>query len=93
MFRTNLPKASGKNGDVIFLLTISLGMAKEENCHILENPAYPLLSKNGDVIIGAVFSIHSGTQIQSLQYTAKPQPLICIRFVVVDSTFFATHFV
>ncbi|XP_058242925.1 extracellular calcium-sensing receptor-like [Hemibagrus wyckioides] len=55
-------------------------MAKGENCHILENPAYPLLSKDGDVIIGAVFSIHDGTQMQSLPYTEKPQSLICIRF-------------
>ncbi|XP_053534294.1 extracellular calcium-sensing receptor-like [Ictalurus punctatus] len=53
--------------------------AEGENCHILENPAYPLLSKDGDVIIGAIFSIH-GTQTQSLPYTEKPQPLICIRF-------------
>ncbi|XP_026783485.1 extracellular calcium-sensing receptor-like [Pangasianodon hypophthalmus] len=55
-------------------------MAKGENCRILENPAYPLLAKDGDVIIGAVFSIHDGTQMQSLPYTEKPHPLICIRF-------------
>ncbi|XP_053090987.1 extracellular calcium-sensing receptor-like [Pangasianodon hypophthalmus] len=55
-------------------------MANGENCQILENPAYPLLSNDGDVIIGAVFSIHDGTQMQSLPYTEKPQPLICIRF-------------
>ncbi|XP_047678762.1 extracellular calcium-sensing receptor-like [Tachysurus fulvidraco] len=55
-------------------------MAKGDNCHILENPTYPLLSKDGDVIIGAVFSIHDGTQMQSLPYIEKPQSLICIRF-------------
>ncbi|XP_034161199.2 extracellular calcium-sensing receptor-like [Pangasianodon hypophthalmus] len=55
-------------------------LAKGENCHILGNPAYPLLAKDGDVIIGAVFSIHDGTQMQSLPYTEKPHPLICIRF-------------
>ncbi|XP_053090928.1 extracellular calcium-sensing receptor-like [Pangasianodon hypophthalmus] len=54
-------------------------MAKGEYCHILENPANPLLSKDGDVTIGAIFSIHRGTQMQSLAYTEKPQPLICIR--------------
>ncbi|XP_060780404.1 extracellular calcium-sensing receptor-like [Neoarius graeffei] len=55
-------------------------MAKGEYCHILENPADSLLSKDGDVIIGAIFTIHGGTQVQSLSYTEKPQPLICIRF-------------
>ncbi|XP_046720798.1 extracellular calcium-sensing receptor-like [Silurus meridionalis] len=55
------------------------GQAKEETCHILGNPADPLLSKNGDVMIGAIFPIH-GTQVQSLAYTEKPQPIICIRF-------------
>lgn len=68
---------------MLFLVIIlSLSLARGENCLILENPAYPLLSKDGDVIIGAVFSIHSGTQMQSLPYIEKPQPLICIRFVV-----------
>ncbi|XP_060780403.1 extracellular calcium-sensing receptor-like [Neoarius graeffei] len=54
-------------------------LAKGENCHILENPAYPLLSKDGDIIIGAVFSMHDGIQRQLLPYTEK-QPLIYIRF-------------
>ncbi|XP_058244164.1 extracellular calcium-sensing receptor-like [Hemibagrus wyckioides] len=43
----------------------------------MENPENPLLSKDGDVIIGAIFTIHRGTQIQSLTYTEKPPPLIC----------------
>ncbi|XP_053478336.1 extracellular calcium-sensing receptor-like [Ictalurus furcatus] len=60
------------------VLLLYFSLAKGENCHILGNPAYPLLSKDGDVIIGAIFSIH-GTQVQSLPYTEKPQPLICIR--------------
>ncbi|XP_053356960.1 extracellular calcium-sensing receptor-like [Clarias gariepinus] len=59
------------------LLTFS--QAKAENCHILESPESTLLSKDGDVIIGAIFSIHRGTELQSLSYTEKPQPLTCIR--------------
>ncbi|XP_046720700.1 extracellular calcium-sensing receptor-like [Silurus meridionalis] len=66
---------------MFFLLLLSyLSLAKGENCHILEEPEYPLLSKDGDVIIGAVFQIHRGTQMQSLQYTEKPPPLICTKF-------------
>ncbi|KAK3548750.1 hypothetical protein QTP70_020334, partial [Hemibagrus guttatus] len=53
-------------------------LAKGEYCHIMENPENPLLSKDGDVIIGAIFTIHRATQMQSLTYTEKPQPLICI---------------
>ncbi|KAF4071906.1 hypothetical protein AMELA_G00268180 [Ameiurus melas] len=62
---------------LFLVLFVSLRLAKGENCHILDNPEYPLLSKDGDVIIGAIFSIHRGTQLQSMAYTEKPQPLIC----------------
>ncbi|XP_060780389.1 extracellular calcium-sensing receptor-like [Neoarius graeffei] len=62
---------------LVHLLTLSL--AKGENCHILENPGDPLLSKDGDVIIGAIFSVRTCPQTQSLAYTVKPPPLICIR--------------
>lgn len=68
---------------MLFLgLFLSLSLAKGEYCHILENPEYPLLSNDGDVLIGAIFAIHDGTQLELLQYTEKPHPLICIRFVV-----------
>ncbi|XP_053356957.1 extracellular calcium-sensing receptor-like [Clarias gariepinus] len=61
------------------LMVKALSQAKGENCHILESPANPLLSKDGDVIIGAIFSMHRGTQLQSLAYTEKPKPSSCIR--------------
>ncbi|KAK2847810.1 hypothetical protein Q7C36_009492 [Tachysurus vachellii] len=63
---------------IVLLFTLSL--AKGEYCHILENPSDPLLTKHGDVIIGAIFTIHRETQMQSLTYTEKPQPLICNSF-------------
>ncbi|XP_060780395.1 extracellular calcium-sensing receptor-like [Neoarius graeffei] len=64
---------------VFLVLLLFLSPTKGENCHILENTKNPLLSKDGDVIIGAIFSIHRGTLMQSLAYTEKPQPLTCIR--------------
>ncbi|KAK2847807.1 hypothetical protein Q7C36_009489 [Tachysurus vachellii] len=65
---------------LFLVLLFSLSLAKGEYCHILENPSNPLLSKHGDVIIGALFTIHRGTDLQSLTYTEKPQPLICNSF-------------
>ncbi|KAM9733716.1 extracellular calcium-sensing receptor-like [Menidia menidia] len=55
------------------------GTAKEEIplCEILESPEFPLLSKNGDVIIGGAFSIHSKIKQPSLLFTEKPAPLKC----------------
>lgn len=68
---------------LFIILLLSHSLAKGEKCLILANLANPLLYKDGDVIIGAVFPIHRGTQMRSLEYTEKPQALNCIRFVVV----------
>lgn len=51
------------------------------NCQMIGNPEYPQLSKEGDVIIGGAFSIHSKITFQTLSFTQKPQRLICTRFV------------
>lgn len=68
-----------------YALFFSFSLAKGENCHILDSPVYPLLAKDGDVIIGGLFSIHSGIQTPSVQYTERPEPFICIRFVIVEN--------
>uniref|UniRef100_A0A673GPF7 Extracellular calcium-sensing receptor-like n=2 Tax=Sinocyclocheilus rhinocerous TaxID=307959 RepID=A0A673GPF7_9TELE len=41
------------------------------------DPKYPLLSKDGDVNIGALFSVHSIEILPSFKYTQKPQVLSC----------------
>lgn len=49
-------------------------------CHVLESPELPLLSKEGDVMIGGAFSIHSKIAQPSLSFTEKPTPLTCSRY-------------
>ncbi|RVE64888.1 hypothetical protein OJAV_G00130890 [Oryzias javanicus] len=46
-------------------------------CRVLESPELPLLSKEGDVMIGGAFSIHSKIAQPSLAFTEKPTPLTC----------------
>ncbi|XP_060733739.1 extracellular calcium-sensing receptor-like [Tachysurus vachellii] len=65
-------------------------LAKGDNCHILDNPAYPLLSKNGDVIIGGLFSIHGDIKLPLLPYTEKPEHLICTSFNLREFRFAQT---
>ncbi|XP_054461676.1 LOW QUALITY PROTEIN: extracellular calcium-sensing receptor-like, partial [Anoplopoma fimbria] len=46
-------------------------------CQILGSPEFPLLSKEGDVMIGGAFSIHSKITQPPLSFTEKPSRLIC----------------
>uniref|UniRef100_UPI0037E8D043 extracellular calcium-sensing receptor-like n=1 Tax=Semicossyphus pulcher TaxID=241346 RepID=UPI0037E8D043 len=56
--------------------------AEEEDgpfCQILGNPESPLLFKEGDVVIGGAFSIHSKITQPPLSFTEKPTRLTCSR--------------
>ncbi|XP_058242921.1 extracellular calcium-sensing receptor-like [Hemibagrus wyckioides] len=79
-----------KNIQGTLIQTMNVSLAKGENCHILDSPVYPLLAKDGDVIIGGLFSIHSGIQTTSVQYTERPEPFICIRFNLRELRFAQT---
>uniref|UniRef100_A0A3B4VPN0 Olfactory receptor C family, g5 n=1 Tax=Seriola dumerili TaxID=41447 RepID=A0A3B4VPN0_SERDU len=46
-------------------------------CQILGSPESPLLSKEGDVMIGGAFSIHSKITQPPLSFTEKPTRLTC----------------
>ncbi|KAK7151679.1 hypothetical protein R3I94_008126 [Phoxinus phoxinus] len=46
-------------------------------CRMMGNPNYPLISKNGDITIGALFPVHSTETLPSFEFTNKPQPLSC----------------
>lgn len=58
---------------------------KAENtlCQMMGNPKYPLLSKEGDITIGALFVIHSEVSLPSFEFTQKPNLLSCSRYVIV----------
>ncbi|XP_055030796.2 extracellular calcium-sensing receptor-like [Misgurnus anguillicaudatus] len=66
----------------LFLYTVLLFHhlnAMEENtyCKIIGDPKYPLISKDGDITIGAIFQVHTKETLPSLEFTQKPQPLLC----------------
>uniref|UniRef100_A0A3Q2VWT2 Olfactory receptor C family, g1 n=1 Tax=Haplochromis burtoni TaxID=8153 RepID=A0A3Q2VWT2_HAPBU len=50
---------------------------KASLCQILGSPEFPMLSKEGDVMIGGAFSIHSKITSPSLVFTEKPKRLRC----------------
>lgn len=61
-----------------FLITYST--AEETSfCQILGSPEFSLLYKEGDVMIGGAFSIHSKITQPQLSFTEKPTPLECSR--------------
>uniref|UniRef100_A0A671UBV6 Extracellular calcium-sensing receptor-like n=1 Tax=Sparus aurata TaxID=8175 RepID=A0A671UBV6_SPAAU len=62
-------------------LLLAFGAAEDEApfCQIRGNPEFPLLSKEGDVMIGGAFSIHSKIDQPLLSFTEKPTRLECSR--------------
>ncbi|XP_050991087.1 extracellular calcium-sensing receptor-like [Labeo rohita] len=69
-------------GMLLFLYTILLfcqlcTKAEKYICQMIGDPKYPLLSKDGDITIGALFPIRSIETLPSFEFTKKPQPLSC----------------
>ncbi|XP_052438221.1 extracellular calcium-sensing receptor [Carassius gibelio] len=62
-----------------FLLLCSIKTKGETkvNCSMIGKPEYPLLSKDGDIIIGGAFSIHSKIHFEMPSFREKPHRLMC----------------
>ena len=60
---------------------LAFGSSEDETpiCQILGSPEFPLLSKEGVVMIGGAFSIHSKITQPPLSFTEKPTRLTCSR--------------
>lgn len=68
-------------GLVFIGLLLTFGAADKDApfCQILGSPEFPLLSKEGDVMIGGAFSIHSKIKQSPLSFKDKPARLSCSR--------------
>ncbi|XP_028428754.1 extracellular calcium-sensing receptor [Perca flavescens] len=83
---------------LLFVLLVGAFGAEEDTalCEILGSPEFPLLSKEGDITIGGVFSIHSQISRPPLTFTDAPEPLKCSRinfreFRFAQTMIFAIH--
>ncbi|XP_057203615.1 extracellular calcium-sensing receptor [Triplophysa rosa] len=47
------------------------------NCSMIGKPEYPLLSNDGDIVIGGAFSIHNKINLEIPSFTEKPHRLMC----------------
>ncbi|XP_051778505.1 extracellular calcium-sensing receptor-like [Erpetoichthys calabaricus] len=68
--------------------TMAVTMAEDPVCELLQRqPAQPLISKDGDIIIGGVFSFHKSVEDFELSFKEMPQPLKCTDFNIKEFIF------
>uniref|UniRef100_A0A8C6KA32 G-protein coupled receptors family 3 profile domain-containing protein n=2 Tax=Nothobranchius furzeri TaxID=105023 RepID=A0A8C6KA32_NOTFU len=60
------------------LLLVSSSQSEDKTCRRRGDPEIPQLSKEGDVMLGGIFSFHSSWMNKQNPYTEKPLPLECI---------------
>lgn len=77
---------------LILLLLSLLARLSLQGCRLLGQPALPLLAAEGDVNIGAVFSIHRKPVMKTHTFTSEPEPISCIRFVLSALLYCIFHF-
>ncbi|KAL7879142.1 hypothetical protein AOLI_G00101160 [Acnodon oligacanthus] len=67
-----------------------------ETCSLQGEADYPQLSKDGDILVGGIFTFHTSWEIPDLSYVVKPHPLKCRSldfraFQLSQSLIFATE--
>lgn len=80
----------------VFLYTLYLffqchAKAEKPLCRMMGDPKYPLLSKDGDVTIGALFSVHGIESLPSFEFTQKPLLLSCSRFDTMETILYTPY--
>ncbi|XP_036441540.1 extracellular calcium-sensing receptor-like [Colossoma macropomum] len=59
------------------VMTIINFSGANEICSLQGESAYPVLSKDGDIIVGGIFPFHSTWEVPDLSYLVKPHPFKC----------------
>ncbi|XP_057204290.1 extracellular calcium-sensing receptor-like [Triplophysa rosa] len=82
------PECSSIFGMLIFLTLLHFhhlhSKADDSVCRMMGESKYPLLSKEGDITIGALISIHSKETFSLFEFTQKPQLLSCSSVNIQD---------
>ncbi|KAM8769877.1 extracellular calcium-sensing receptor-like [Acanthopagrus schlegelii] len=73
---TSTQRGPGK-GWVLLLLLASFSQAEEPVCRLIGDPENPQLSKDGDILLGGIFSFHIKYKNRLETYMQKPLPLQC----------------
>uniref|UniRef100_A0AAR2K0C1 G-protein coupled receptors family 3 profile domain-containing protein n=1 Tax=Pygocentrus nattereri TaxID=42514 RepID=A0AAR2K0C1_PYGNA len=59
------------------MLIINVFRTNGTFCSLQGEPVYPLLSKDGDIIVGVIFPFHRSWESTEVSYMVKPSPLKC----------------
>lgn len=63
----------------VLMAIVNFSRANQTICRLYEEPAYPHLWKDGDIIVGAIFPFYSNWEITDLSYSVMPPPVKCTR--------------
>lgn len=61
------------------LLVVSVSQAEKPVCRLTGDPENPQIFKDGDIMLGGIFSFHSSWKGRQDTYMDKPLPLQCTR--------------
>ncbi|XP_016114001.1 extracellular calcium-sensing receptor-like [Sinocyclocheilus grahami] len=64
--------------------------ASTQVCSLLGQPAFPVLSSERDINIGAIFSIHRNALLKMHPFTSKPKSTTCVRLNLREFKFAQT---